>query len=262
MSISATEILKKYVPFGKPIQYNEWTIYPVSIMDEYVWEEACPLLDIDKNSLNNIDILRMSYLMFLTNLLVFDDEKQMFFNQLMRICLGLDDEVIIQLRIADDDAEIVIGSGIQTKSGRIIIDSPNAKIINSKDFDEIKRIILYQNLIGYTDEYIDPDVKAVVDEYYRLKNKNAPDVSLEQKIAVVQAQTGMSNETINAMTLRGFYQLFNTIVSRVEYPIMKTAEYNGAKFNKPIEHWALRSPVDMYKEAFTGYGEFVDKISV
>ena len=45
------------------------------------------------------------------------------------------------------------------------------KKINQKEFDDIKRIILYQNFPGYDDEYIDPNFKKNMDEKDQLRNK-------------------------------------------------------------------------------------------
>ena len=141
-----------------------------------------------------------------------------------------------------------------------IFDERTAIKITAEDFDEIIRIILYQNVLDYTDRYIDPDVRRAVNEYYRLKNKDAKIVPLEHKITCVQLKTGMTKGAIGDLTIRNFYQLFDTLVDESDYIAAKTAEFNGVQFKSPIEHWAYKARKDRYAEAFSDADAFVDKI--
>ena len=119
---------------------------------------------------------------------------------------------------------------------------------------------MYQNVLDYTDRYIDPDVRRAVNEYYRLKNKDAKIVPLEHKITCVQLKTGMTKGAIGDLTIRNFYQLFDTLVDESDYIAAKTAEFNGVQFKSPIEHWAYKARKDRYAEAFSDADAFVDKI--
>ena len=96
----------------------------------------------------------------------------------------------------------------------------------------------------------------IVDEYYRLKNKGAKNVTLEHKIICVQAKTGMTLEEIGNLTIRNFYQLFDVIVDEEEYKINKSAEFNGVQFKEPTEHWAYKEKKDKYAEAFCDADSF------
>ena len=142
----------------------------------------------------------------------------------------------------------------------VILDDNTALTISADDFDEIRRIILYQNILDYTDRYIDPDVRKTVDDYYRLKNKDSKNVPLEHKMICVQSKTGMSIESIGKLTIRNFLQLFSIIVEESEYTALKLAECNGIKFKTPIEHWAYKARKDKYSEAFCDADSFINEV--
>mgnify|MGYP006907956892 CR=1 FL=1 len=255
-------ITQKYAPLGEPIPFKEWLIYPIRMNNYFEWMGCYNILDIDKNSLNDIDIIRMSYLQFLLMQVEQSRDFEVKLILLLHMCLGLEADTIISWEIKNNEAKLFVSDVLITKSGRKIPNQNTTRIITAQDFDEIKRIILYQNIIDYSDEYIDPDVKAAMDEYYALKNKEAEGITLEKQIAVIQSANGMTEETIKNMTVRGFQMLFNTIIDKVEYPINRLAEAQGVKFDKPIEHWAFKKPKDKFSEVFTSFDSFKNKISV
>lgn len=255
-------ITGKYAPLGEPIPYKDWLIYPIRMYNYFEWMGCYNILDIDKNSLNDIEIIKMSYLQFLLTQIQHDRSFELKLVYILNMCLGLKDDAHITWSIKNGEANLLISDTLVTKSGRKIPDENSMRIITAQDFDEIKRIILYQNVIDYSDEYIDPDVKAAMDEYYELKNKDGSSITLEKQIAVVQSANGMTEETIRNMTVRGFQMLFNTIIDKVDYPINRMAEAQGVKFDHPIEHWAFKKPKDKFSEVFTSFDSFKNKISV
>lgn len=260
--ISVETILEEYVPFGTPIPFNnDWKIYPVKVSDYFKWHKSYGTLTIDKNSLNNIEIIKMSYLRFILMESMVVPEFATHLDMILRMCLHIPEEKGIHTIITNTEASLLVGDFLEAKDGRKVFNSAEAVKITEKDFDEIKRIILYQNIIGYDDSYIDPEVREAAEEYYRLKYRDATDISLEHKIAAVQAHTGISTTDINNMTLRGFQNLFNTVLELVDYSIAKLAEAHGAKFEKPIEHWAFKKKKNKFSEAFTDFGSFAQKIA-
>lgn len=258
--LSADIITQRYAPLGEPIPFKNWLIYPVRMYNYFEWMGCYNILDIDKNSLNDIDIIRMSYLQFILMQVEQSRDFETKLVLLLHMCLGLEADTAIRWEIKNNEAKLFIGDTLTTKSGRKIMNQNDVRVITAQDFDEIKRIILYQNVIDYSDEYIDPDVKAAMEEYYALKNKGASDITLEKQIAVIQSTNGMTEETIRNMTVRGFQMLFNTIIDKVEYPINKMAEVQGVKFDNPIEHWAFKKPKDKFSEVFTSFDGFKNKI--
>ena len=261
MSLDSRIIIEKYAPLGTPIpfqgEYNEWLIYPVRMNHYFEWIGCYDVLDIDKNAMNDIDIIKMSYLQFLITQNNNDPSFGLRLSVVLEMCLGLAEDEYISYAIKDNDVRLLVSKEKSVENA----DEHNSRIITAQDFDEIKRIILYQNVIDYSDQYIDPDVKAAIEEYYKLKNKGLEHITLEKQIACIQAQNGMTEETIRGMTVRGFQMLFHTVIDRVDYPIARNAEAQGAKFDSPIEHWAYKKQKDKFSEAFTSLDSFKNKIS-
>lgn len=260
MSLSKDVLLNKYAPFNIPVPYKDWDIYQVKLKDYYDVNIMLSLFEVDKNTLGQIEFISMSNLRFILLVSYSNEEYLTCFDKLLRVCLNISDDEVIKICMTDSSEYLSIGIPIGvTKGGDFIMDDKTAKIITSEDFDEIKRIILFQNVLDYTDEYIDPDVKRATDEYYRLKNKGIR-VSLEHKIICVQMRTGMTTEAIGDLTIRNFQQLFDVIAEESDYNSLRIAEANGAKFKTPVTHWAYKERKDKYASAFCDADAFTDMV--
>ena len=257
MRISEDELLQKYLPFDKCVPYKNLLISPIRLKDIYDVQEILNILQIDKNNLGQIEFISMSKLRFILITILSEEKFQQELYTLLYKSLSISNDDIIEYYINEDTEYLVIGQKIY---GHDIVDVDTAITITSEDFDEIVRIILYQNIIDYTDKYVDPDVKRAYEEYQRLKNKNGVKISIEHKINCVQLKTGMTREEIGNLTIRNFIQLFDILVDESDYAAAKTAEYNGVQFKSPIEHWAYKAHKDKYAEAFCDADAFVDKV--
>ena len=260
MHIAEDDLLNKYISFNKPVPYKSFLIYPIRLCDTYDVQDILNLLQVDKNILGNIELISMSNLRFILMTAYVEDIYRIQLDCLLRKALDISNNKEIQIYVDDNSEEILIGEKLTEIHGHIILDEKTVQKINADDFNEIKRIILYQNIIDYTDKYIDPDVKKATEEYYRLKSKDAIHVSLEHKMICVQLKTGMSLEEIGNLTMRNFHLLFNVIVDESDYMALKFAELNGVKFKSSIENWAYRATKDKYAEAFCDADAFTDKV--
>lgn len=263
MRVDKDTILQHYVPLGIPIPYKEWNVYPITVQNSIHWKQNFNVLTVEKNNINSIDVIQMSYLKFLVVLGMEDDEV---FNRLftiLTICLNLENQKLDVEPIGKgEDVRLSITPYIEVNENKIIPDFSQTRYITSQDFDELKRIILYQNIYDYDDSYIDPDVKKAIDEYYALMNRKTPDVELERRIAIVTASTGLTLEQILPMTFRAFNLLFDTVVDKVDYTIMRHAEcLPDVQFKKPVEHWVYKEPRNKYKDAFVDYDKVASKIN-
>lgn len=256
-------ILEHYVPLGLPIPFKEWKVYPITVRDSIHWKQNFNILTVEKNNINSIEVIQMSYLKFLVMTGIEDSTIFERLFTLLSLCLDLKHyNLDIELVDGGQDVKLSIAPYIEVGEGKILPDFSQVRYINSQEFDELKTIILYQNIFDYDDSYIDPDVKKAIDEYYALLNRHSPDVSLERRIAVVSASTGMTLEQILGMTFRAFNLLFDTIVDKVDYTILKHAEcLPDVKFKKPVEHWVYKEPRNKYKDAFVDYDQVASKIN-
>lgn len=260
MSIDKDLLLNKYIPFNIPVPYKDWEIHAIKVSDWYDVGLVVQVLEMDKNILGNIDFINMSNLQFFITIFSQDENYWKQFIYLLQICLGLPSNKLIRPFTLDKEYKIFISdSSGKNDYGIDIMDSNTLQIITTEDFDEIRKIILYQNLIDYDDKYVDPDVKKAADEYYRLKNKGVS-VSMEHKAVCIQMKTGMSMEAIGNLTVRNFQLLFETIVDESEYMPARFAEFNGVKFKSPLEHWAYKQRKNKYEEAFCDADAFKQKV--
>ena len=99
---------------------------------------------------------------------------------------------------------------------------------------------MFQNIIGYDDEYVSDDVKKVIDDYYAIKNKGLVNPSIEDKMSALTAMIGITKNQIIKMTYREFENTFKFAMDKNEYQIGRTAELSGnVKFDKPVDHWVI-----------------------
>lgn len=240
MAIDVNLLERAYFYFDKPVQYkidNEYTvdILPISLLDYEVFTSSVDVLQIDKNSLNSVEIIQMSYLDFLFKILLVTDESNLLLDKminLMRLCLGWTKWV----------------PKIDEKKKSSLFNTETGCVINGKQFEDIRRIILYQNILSYDDSYIDPDLKKSMAEMDRLKALNIEAPSLERKIAIITAHCGLSKSEQLKMTIRSHQLLFNECCGEVEFSTTRPIALYAGKA-KEIDHWIYKRK----KDKFDGY---------
>ena len=242
---------ESYIEMDEPIPYitrhkQVIMLYPVTVKNANDFINCYNVLTIDKNAINDIQVIQSSYLQFLLQTVLGEElfgkvEKHSIrywqFVRIIELCFGLD-KIEEQLTIKVDD------------KGKFILEI-NGVIIDYKDFEDIIQIIQYQNIYDYEDERdLDPDYKKAIDEYYSLVNKNKEPITLERKISIISAHNGMLKKDLLEMTFYSFTSLFNAVVEQIDYIVNKNFEANGGKFKKPIEHFAYKNKKGKYADAF------------
>lgn len=250
------DFVSQYCAVDEPVPYKGLLIYPWIVKDFYRFGTSYDVLQIRKNEIPDVHIIQMSYLEFLLSVLCRDrtvyDKSGMTVGDIY--LQKLENILILSFHIKENDINVKYNKG---KYSLIIKDIE----ISSKEFDEIVKIILFQNIYDYFDAYIDPEFKKAIDEYYSIKNKGIIIPDLEKKITVVTASTGIVKSEILKMTYREFENLFHTVLDMTDYKILKQAESSGmVKFDKPVEHWVYKKEKNRYEEAFTSYDGLKNKI--
>lgn len=119
-------------------------------------------------------------------------------------------------------------------------------MIHAKQFEDIRRIIMYQNILHYDDSYVDADLKKAMQETDELKNKNIVVPSVERKMAIITSHCGLSKLDQQKMTYRAHCVLFEEVCGEVEFTTVRPiALYGGQK----IDHWIYKEK----KGRFDGY---------
>lgn len=218
-------------------------IYPIR-MDKYMLFQLCSnILIMNKNKqIGNAPmdkrIIKMSNLDYIFHLIMDSEEKQirefyyyMFFN-------------ILNMSLHIDKIEY-----LTNENGNYSL-KVNDELYDKDDFDEIKRIIIMQNIPDYNDAYIDPEVEKVLLEAEKFMNRHKKKMgSLEDQIICVIISTNFKMQDIEELTIRKFTKILQRVDYKLHYEIYKTASLSGmVSFEKEIDHWMT----EIKQERFEG----------
>ena len=253
--------ISKYEQFfirDEPIPYKSLLIYPVTVYDYLLFHTSINCLSIEKNKIPDPKIISMSYLDFLFYLIYYSDHGDIYNKMLidiLKICLNIKSEDI-KYNIIDEKGRINLILKVET-----VFDNGNEKItgyieevIDKKDFDNIRNIILYQNIPDYDDTYIDPKVEAAFKETQEFMNRNKKKICSfeDQLVCVMLALKEFDTNNINKLTLRKFSKILERYDYKFHYGIYKTAEMSGmVTFKEEIDHWMS----DLKKNKYADIGK-------
>lgn len=235
MAIDIEVLEKGYFYFDKPVPYKlsdttHIDITPISVYDSEVFLSSCDILQIDKNALNSVEIIQMSYLDFLLKVMLPTDKSGLLLDKLsniFRLCLGMK---TWKLKVKE-------------KQKLSIVAPDDSFEITGKQFDDIKRIILYQNVPHYDDTYIDPDLKKMMGEVDRLKSQGISTPNLERRMAIITAHCGIDKQTLMQYTMRSLQLLFEECAGEVEFTTLRPIMLYAGKA-KELEHWIYKKKKD------------------
>ena len=215
MAVDINTLSELYFSTDEPVPYKlkcgvEILIYPVKVKDWAMFSNCIDVMRIEKNETNNIDIIKMSYLEFLISLMKNDS---IILSKVLTIFKYSLRESLIATHIINNKNNLAVLNKDITNNDEFGNEyNPIKYLISSKDFDDIKKIILFQNIYDYDDRYISPDVKSLYNIYIKATNKNQEDPTLERKKVFVISKTGNSIKELNEMAYRTFNQLYITSI--------------------------------------------------
>lgn len=235
----------KYFIFDKPCIYTknnkEFTLYPVSLEDSEDFLKASQIISIDKNSLSSVEIIQMTYLKFICSALFRNKNNINDFVTILRLSLHMYDPKI----------------GIDTNNKYIIFDEDADISITEREFEDIRRLILYQNIVSFDDSYIDPDLKKAIDETNRLRNKDIDFPDIERKMAIITSHCGISKLDQQKMTYRAHTMLWNEVCADIDFSTTRAvALFSGEK----TEHWIYKKKKDKMDDYIISGEKFADKL--
>lgn len=240
--------------WGDAREYKNIKIYPFLMKDYEMFEDLISLLLIDKNSIPNINIIKMSYLKFLLFVLPeFKDNNgkivfENVFDKFKNFC-----KYIFKTEKCF----------LQFKNNQISLNINN-KIFNEEDFDKIKKIILNQNAIPEIDDKLHPDLRAAIKESmeFLAKRQMNNEGTIEDQIISYRCITHEKYDDIKQLTIYQFRKEIQRLNLIQDYRIYKTAELSGfVSFNHPIPHWTSHISNDKYDGILMDKKEFENKIN-
>ena len=244
VSVDIDYLTRCFFYFDKPVNYTlkngvKIEITPVLLTDSEFFLSSMDVLRIDKNSIPDVKIIQMSYLQFLYNTILEDKiSKQKLFN-ILNICLKLKMPYILEGK----DSKVYL------------VDKETGIVIDSKEFDDIKKIILYQNIIDYDDEYVNPEFQRNIDETFRLKNRNVEVPTLERKMAIITAHTGISKKEQMEMTYRSHSILFQEVYEETEYVTLFPIMAINGNADK-MERWIYKTKKNKFEDQVVSVSKF------
>ena len=245
MSVDIELLKLAYFALDEPVPYKlktgqEILIKPIMVKDSMLFMASVDVLKIDKNSLGSVEAIQASYLKFLQKMIFPSNDimVQKFLN-ILDLCLELKG-----IYLYNDEMERTF---IQTESGIVV---------SAKEFDDITKIILYQNLPDYDDKYINPDIKKSMQEVDRLKNKDYETPDFERQMGIIESHTGILKEQLLKKTWRSFQILFREVCGEIEFYTTRPAAIAVGAGDK-VDHYIFKKR----KDKFDGYFVDMDKFS-
>lgn len=225
-------------------------IYPILVKDYSLYEYYKQIMELDKNSINDIEIIQMSYLDFLVGM-VFKEHKEESSKLYGLLNLILKEENILIVE-KDKKYHIVIAD-----------DEDNIKyIIKSKELEEIYKISCYQNDINYEDIRYSEDVKQAINDYYTLKYKNSHSPTLEEMKAFVTSKIGVLMKDLNEMSYRNFFMVYESALGSEMYIGQKIIQASEKYKVDDFQHPLFTEKKNKLDEVFsTDAEQFTNKIN-
>lgn len=241
MAVDLNYLAKAYFYFDEPVPYkldDEHTIYinPISVRDSQFFLDSVDLLTVDKNSLPDPVIIQMSYLQFILDVLLQGDMKKINMQKmqnLLILCLNMKHPVAYK----------------NEKGKPYLVEGNNEYQITHKQFDDIKRIILYQNIPHFDDTYINPEAKAAMNQIDILKSQDYEDMTIERKMAIIMSHTGVLKKDQLDMTYRSHCLLYEEVCGEVEFITTRPVALFGGK-GKELPHWIYRKKKNKFNDYF------------
>lgn len=268
------DFIEPYVTLDEPVLYKGLNIHPIFVKDWCKFMSACDILNIDKTQTNDIDIIQMSYLKYMLELILSDNVWKNKFLIILDLCFNIqfdekyflkdfDVDEILFTKKDEENSDIFI-NGYNVKfhldgkvKANIVLDD---KEFNATEFKEMIRIIMYQNFIDYDDTPMSDDFKEIIENFNRLKKNKIVEPSIEDKITVMMAKNGYTKNEIENLSYRKFEKMFNIIVGEDDYLIGSIAQIHGAKCD--VEHWIYKNNKQKYSEMFKDLDEYKKKITI
>lgn len=218
----------------EPQIYKGLELHPLSIRDRKVYGIINWLLTINKDSITDKEIIKMSYLKFLTRIFPYmiksenQSDTESFQNVLTNIKLMLSHIIRQEIELVEDLEKKKIY--IQTEEKRY----------TENDFNKIRKIILKQN--GISLKYIEdfnPELEKALVAFQDMNGKS--NLNFKDLIFILSICFQKTTNELKDVTFYEFNNYVELFRDKAHFELYKPLELSGAiKFNKKsdsIGHW-------------------------
>ena len=256
MAVDIKQLELLYFVNNKKVPYKlkcgvEIELKPILVEDWGIFESCIDVIRINKNEINDINILQMSYLEFLGEMTEAEINQGLLINLAYILKYSIDVDYFSIERDNNGKTRLVVCK----EDGEILY------FITPKEFDDIRKIILHQNIPNYDDRYIDPEIRRAIEAYNKTKMKNQVSPTFEKQKVFVISKTGMTEDKINKMTYRTFAQVYSFNIKEDLY-LSRTMYKTSQKYEikEEIIHPLFEKEQDIMDEIFVDADSFAEKI--
>lgn len=248
MAVDVKFLAEAYFAYDEPVPYrlksgDTIKVVPVNVKQSNIFNSSVDIIAFDKNSVNDPKIISMSYLEFVLGLASQDRMYLYKLVNIIKLCLNIDYPTIETTELGKP----------------LIVNAETGIKITHKDFEDIRRIILYQNLLHYDDEYINPDLKKAMQETDALRNRNIDMPTFERKCAIITAHCGVSKKEQMDMSMRAHALLFEEVCGEIEFTTVRPIAIYAGKGGE-IDHWIYRKKKGKFDGYITSKDELVKQM--
>lgn len=231
-------------------------IKPIKVKDWSIFNNCIDILMHELQDYNSVEIIQMSYLEFIINILLDKVSDEQISENAFKL------STILSMALGIYEAR----KGMFRNKPCLTLHDENGDVVSlitPKEFNELKKIILFQNIINYDDRYLSPEIKKEIEEYEKIKysNENIVNPTLEKQKVFVISKTGISMRDINDMTYRTFTQVYNYNVNVDLYFAQKILQASQKyDMKEDAIHPLFKKEEDRLKSAFISKSDFEGKM--
>ena len=231
-------------------------IKPVLVKDWRNVEPCIDILRIIKNDIGIEEVITMSYLSYMELICTQGEESKMFSSML---------STVLYYTILGDETLKMGWGKVQGKTVLAITNSENVVLfyITSQEFNDIKKIILYQNFVDYDEDYakINLAIRKAIEKQRAIESKGITIPTLEKQKIYVMGETGFNKDALNNMTYREFSQLYKLKVSMATYYAKNIIKSGYAcTIDGEIKHPLFEKEKTALEEILVDADSFKDKV--
>lgn len=205
--------------WGEPQTYKGLNFYPIKITEAKLKELFFQLICIPKRYIQDVQIIKMSYLKFLIHagFMVTGKEQDEYLANLSEFLGAITRSENVELDYNREDYP----KKMEEARWHLVVEDVK---INESDFDIVREIILVQN--GLSLKYIE-DYNPELEEKLNIKNGAYSKFSFEDQVFVLTSFLNKVPEDIKGYTLYQFKKHLARVLAIQEYSLYRPLEASG-----------------------------------
>lgn len=254
------ETLTPYLLFNNPIKYTDnITLSPIRMKDILLFQRGQESITLRKEAIFQEKIfLKMSYFEFLKYAYRNEELAIKYKNKTLpyyfEFAISL---LMLSCKTEEKDAEIKINNKLDV--------SVNGEIITNEMFDDLRRIIIFQNDIDFDiDEFMNIDTLNALEKARAYEAKKSKEkYELEDYIDSLIIALQCDENYVENLTIRKFWRYIKRISKHEYHQAAMNGQMSGmVKFKEPVQNWMATLEVeDKYANLKADEKELKEKLT-